>query len=637
MYFLTAMLVGFLSIMIPSLIGVMVNSEDKSRKLILSLVFGIIYGLILWLVFWKASIGIYGPAPLFAWICIGALISMVTCMNHGYNTELSSGFSGLIIAILCIIIPIGILIFAQSDMFHSKEKLSLIGKVQEITELEKIMAPVDPAHICLVSEDMAKVSAQNGLSKFKVAGDVIAGSRYQIGEPTKQFVSGQLWWIFPVEFQSWLKWKQDPQVPGYIRVSAENPYEEAQAVQYNSTGDEIHIEYLNSACFSHKAKRYLRNNGYFGKILMDWTFEPDDNWNPHYTVSLVERKFGYAGYVVTHIVDLDLQTGKINKIPIEELPDWIDRVIPLNVIDYNVKRWGLFKNSTWGYNFWHKDKSQKPTEGWFMTYGQEGECLWFSGFTSQSDADQALVGFTVTSARTGQTTFFKSGGVTEIIAYKTAKSLWSNFDGYEPKELVPYNIDGILTYVIPMSYSGQYKGVSLVSLTNINIKAKGEGFDEALENFRRALNSADANRLSPSGGELMVVSLKGIVDRIGFPIVRDNGQVYPFMLDGVDKIFQVSNGFKTPEILVIQNGDTVEITYKDTREKIIMCDQFDIVSISLSDENPSQVRYLENQEKVGQEIDRINVEEKKDKLLNSDRLKDVDPDKLEEFLKNQDE
>jgi len=609
MYFLVAMAVSFVTVFGSSLLGALIRREKVGVILGVSVAVTVVYGLVLWLIFWTSAIGIYGPTPLFWPIIIGAIIALIVVAAVLYEDENAvlyedENFAVIAMASLpCIVVGGLYILYAlfivlcvkQSDIFTATEKAKLIGTVQTVADLNKVMEPADPVHICLVSEDMAKVSAQNALSKLELNDNAIPGSRYSIGEPTKQWVDGQLWWIFPLEFKGWLKWRQNKKVPGYLRVSAENPFFEGQTVQVDKDSKDIQIRYLNSACFEFRANRYLRENGYLNSILTDWTFEPNDSWRPFYTVSVLKRKFGFTGYETVGILTLDLQTGNIVYYDINSLPAWIDRAIPLNVIDYNIEKWGKYSLAGWWYCLWHDDKSQMPTPGWFLTYNQKGFCQWFSGFTSTSAEDQALTGFTLTNGRTGKTIFFKASGVTEEIAYNTAQSLWSNFKGYEPTELVPYNIYGNLTYVIPITYSGQFKGVSLAALNNVNIKAKGETIEEALSNYRAMISEATSDRLVPSGGELEIIELEGKIQRVGQTLMQGQKQIFTFMLENEPKIFQVVNSESTNKAVVMKPGDLVKIKYQDTQGSSITCSSFDIPAIVLSDTNPHQARYQEEQ------------------------------------------
>lgn len=633
-YTLMAVLVALVSVLIPSVLnGIYAGKGAMKKHIFWGSILACVYGPFWLLISWGDSQGFYAPLPYFFSLFVGLVMASIAghfIQSDEGEHKLPSTFFAVIVALAITFVFLG-----STDMWgNAKEKAKLIGEVTVINDLNQVMLPADNAHVCLVDDEMAKVSANAALSKFKVDGGAVAGSRYKIGEPTKQLINGQLWWIFPVEFQGWLKWKQNNEVPGYLRISAEDPFMEAETVQTNRKGEKIAMKYLKSACFEYEAERHLRNNGYMHKILMDWTFEPDDQWNPYYTVTVAERVFGYKGYKAVGLVTLNVQTGEVKHYGLNEVPAWVDRVIPLDIIDHNMKKWGLYNIEGWWYTLWHDDKSQAPTKGWFLTYDPKNGAQWFSGFTSTNSADQALTGFTLINARTMKTSFFKANGVTEEKSYDAAKSLWSNFADYAPAEMVPYNIDGELTYVIPMAYKGQFKGVTLVSISNLALAAKGSTFKDALDNYRSKRSESGANRYAPAGGELKQLRIAGKIDRVGLPLSKEGRLIIPFTLVGEEKRFQ-ANDAKSPKAVFLQSGDKVEISFPETNEAIINVTELEVMAVILSDKNLNQARLLENQSRTKAESDRVSKEEKREKLLGSDRLKSVDPEALERFLKEQ--
>lgn len=635
-YFLVAMGVAFGSVFVLSFLGYLLSEDKDSKvKIVVGLVASVVYGLILWWAFWASQVGFYGPLPLFLPIIFGAVIagfiSGYTEDDFQFRTisPAVTVFAGYILYALIFVL------IANSNMMQSKGRASLVGDVKMVTNLNEAMAPADNAHICQVSKEIAATYAQNALSQIKLKDGVIPGSRYSIGEPTKQIVEGRYYWIFPLEFQGYFKWSQDSQVPGYLRVSAEDPTASAQAIQTDKNGNEIHIKYLKSACFDFKAERYLRMNGYMNAILDDWTYEVDDNWRPYYTVTVLERKFGLDGNQAAGIVLLDLQTGDVNFYKLTDVPKWVDRSIPLgSVIDPNVKSWGMYSNCNWSYTFFHDDKSQKPTEGWFMTYGVQGDCQWFTGFTSMNNKDNALTGFMITDAKTGKSIFYKASGVTENLAIAAAKTMWANFPGYETTELAPYNIYGYLTYVIPMQSNNQFVGISLVSL-NVNIKASGKTLEEALRNYRDAITSSGGNGLAPQSGKSKTVELKGTIERIGLPLVSSKSTIFTFKLNGVGKIFQVSYTDANPKPIVMKEGDSVVLTYEETTEVSVNVTTFDIPAVALEKGSVTQSRYVDNKQQLDKEAARVDDQKKVDDLIGSDQMKKVSPDDLQKFLDEQ--
>lgn len=599
-YGLIAFLVAFVSIFVPVFIGARITKKHSKNTIPFGAALSVIYFLILWMLFFTKSAGFYAPTPYFGSILFGSIISFLICyLSEGsidYLIEPGWTKAAAIPIVLVAVTAVPMLffgIFRSSDLWgNAPKKAALLGEVIEVADINEAINTTDTARVCLVDQEMAKIAAQNALSKFKTADGSIPGSRYTISNnPTKQLINGKLWWIFPVEFQGWLKWRQNPQVPGYLRVSAEDPYAEGEAVQENLEGKPIRIKYLNSACWEFLAERHLRYNGFLHTILMDWTFEPDDNWDPYYTVTICKRAFGYTGYVPVEVLALNLQTGAWEIYSLDKLPEWIDRAIPQDIIDTNVKKWGRYRLAGWWHNLWHDDKAQQPTPGWYLTHDKDHGAMWFSGMTSTSETDQAMTGFVMVNSQNMQTTFYKATGVTEEKAYDAARSLWSEKEGYEPAELVPYNLGYGLTYVVPIKYKGQFKGISLVSLSNVNVNGRGETMNQALAAYRNSYTKAtESNRLVPRTGSIPFVRKQGLIERVGFPIVKGEDIIIPFTITGETKRFQVVDSRATAKAIFMKPGDVVSYAYLDSGEMIVTCQEIDIDQIQLTEENPDQER-----------------------------------------------
>lgn len=638
-YVLQALLIVLISVIAPLAVAGLLGKYQRSHIAVGFGVFvSIVYYFALLWIHWGMAMGVYGPAPFAPQLIIGFVLAGIIAgsagASGGYDDDFNARCLFGFIPAICVALGALLILTTNSSAFRSGDMAKVINMKKSV-EIASALQPADPAHISLVADTMAVVNANQALSAFKVEGGAVAGSRYKIGRPVKQFVAGHLWYIVPVEFQGWLKWNQDKQVPGYLRVSAEDPFAEAQPVQTDAAGDAIHIRYLNSACFEFRADRYLREHGFMGAYLTDYTFEVDDNWRPFYTVSRYTRTIGFSGYQLVSVVTLDLQTGAIKEYPLGSIPSWIDRSVAIHILDDNAKMWGTYHLKGWWYNFWHDDKSMEPTPGWYVTYSTDGDCKLFTGWTSTTKGEHALTGFSVTDMRTNATTFYPAVGVTETVAYRAAHSLWSNFRDYEACELMPYNIYGRLLYVIPMHYHGQFKGVSIVDLQNQTMVAMGHTLEEGLRNFRGMLVQAGSSSIAPASGEMSLMELHGVITRVAAPYTQGNQQMIPFMLKGVKKVFVGVYTYDDPMLPFMSPGDSATIRYLDTKERVITCESVLIPTLPVTDENPVQARAVKARAIASAERNRIVGIEKREEILGSDRMKKVDPRALDAFLKSQ--
>jgi len=632
MYLLLGIIIAFSSVFILTLIGALFTKENLTRTLVIAGICTGIYAVIIWLISWGARTDIYGPTPLFGWVIFGAIIAAI--VGGASEEEPVAAIPGAIIAVIGVIWLIVVAI-SGSDMNRSTDKGRLLQvEIKKVDQ--KVLKLADPEHICLVNEPMAKLKAEKALASFKLSDGGNAGSRYKLDKGTKQYVDGQLWWIFPLEFNGHFQWKRFPTSPGYVRVSCENPTEEAQAVQHNRHGKPIIMKYLNTASWNILAERYLRKNGYLRNKIEDWTFEVDDDWNPYYTASDIEWTIKYGGDKVKGVVVLNVQTGEVSYCKIDEVTEkypWIDRAIPIDVIDYQTKKWGLYAKAEWAFTKKLDGLRQQPTEGWYLTY-DEGKCYLFTGWTSLSKSVD-LIGVSLTDCQTGKTFYYPTQGSTEEQAKSIAKGHWNNFPGYEIDELVPYNIYGMLTYVIPISFENQFKGVSLVSAVNKDINAKGETLEAALSAYRASMSSANLSREIPYEGQPKSLTITAKIAEVGMPFVQGQTQIYPFTLQGVNKIFQINYTSQNAKASFLKPDREVVIIYMDTKEKVITCQSFDIPDIKLTDQNPSQARWVQNQKEVKKEQERVNNIQENQELIETEDLGKINPDSLKKFIKQQ--
>jgi len=637
MYLLQGFLIGFLPVFFFALIGLAIKKfENVKVNIIVAIIVAIVYGIIVWIVRWGNCSQIYGPTPLFGWLIFGVLFGGIIAAIDFDDEDFSfSAFAPGALVFIVMLIWVIIVACQSGDFFNSTS----LGKVLSV-ETQKInqidLEPADPKHICLVDHDMAQLKAEQAMTKMKTSDNAIVSSRYDLGTATKQFVDSCLWWVFPLEFKGYWQWSSTATIPGFIRVSAEDPYAEAQAVQFDKQGKEIAIRYLNSACFHQNAERYLREHGYVTTSITDFTFEVDDNWKPYYTVSNLEWTVGYSGKKVKSVIIFDLQSGDIQECPIKDIPTkypWLDRAIPQDILDQQCKDWGLYNRIEWTWTSSADGQRQKPTEGWYLTYDKH-KCYWLTGWTSLNDKTSDLVGLSVTDAQTGKTIYYPMQGFTEDVALTVAKALWNQFPTYEPTECVLYNIYGLMTYVMPMKAGNNFQGVSLVSMENKDIKAKGVTMQEALSNYRISMAAAKGGSEIPSA-QSQSRQIKGTIENVGMPTMQGLTQIFPFTLKNVKKIFNATYSFNNPKVPFMRVGSEVVVTYADTKESIITVDGFDIPAIQISSENPNQASWVDNQKVVKSETNRVDNIQGNKALMDNEDLSKINPDSLKKFIKQQ--
>jgi hypothetical protein len=119
------------------------------------------------------------------------------------------------------------------------------------------------------------------------------------------------------------------------------------------------------------------------------------------------------------------------------------------------------------------------------------------------------------------------------------------------------------------------------------------------------------------------------------PVIIDQQQYFFFTVKNIDKSFEIPYSSSSLAVPYLKSGKQVRVTYTETEEPVIICDELEIIGLKFSDKNPTQARYLSNQEIVKKEVGRVEKIQQTQELINSDQMKNVDPEALKEFLKQQ--
>jgi hypothetical protein len=492
-------------------------------------------------------------------------------------------------------------------------RLPPLAQVQETTES---FDPMDPAHIRQVHIKTAFWLARKVIGE----GGKNYGSIYRPGNPTIQRVADKLYWIFPLEFRGFFSRRRaNGESPGFIKVSAEDPRSPAELV------DGYHMRYMPGASvWTTCLHKYLYHRGYTNYRLTDFTLEVDDNWVPHWVVTLTRPTVAYGGDKVEGILIVDPETGKIGEYMVDRdtIPEWVDRVVPLWLAIKMNYWWGKYKGRSWWnanvgqkgvhiptkYGGSGKGKDDKP-DVW-LTFGKDGQPYWFTGHTSPSSTDQSLVGYTMMNSRTGKTYYYQLTGANENDVVQAAFSPFSDHDDWEACQPVLYRIYGERTWVVPViNNEGVFQKLTLVQASTGKV-VWGDNKREVLAKYRRYLVTAGSS-IAPSE-EAALLSLTGRIIKI----VPIDETFYLYLDTAPDRIF--SGEFLTlPELILTDPGDRVVIKYIETTEPIVPIEEFDNPKYDLQ-KSKTQERFeviQEKQKMKEKELDRQKeLQEKLDKL-----------------------
>ncbi len=498
------------------------------------------------------------------------LISLgITIDQSGKKFIIASKPSKILLLIMGLILVYLTLVplFTTATVFYTSNYQKMIGKVENGKKISEHIAPISMDKIRVVDQELAFLLGE------KIIGSQAAlGSQVELGKFSIQKVNDELYWIAPLLHSGFFKWFNNKEgTPGYVMVSATNE-RDVKLVQ-SVDGKPLKIKYQPSAYFQSDIHRHVYFNGFSSVGLADFTFEIDEKGNPFWVITKYNKTIGFSGKNTSGIVVVDAQNGAVQHYSIKNAPSWVDRIQPAELIEEQLNDWGELVNGYW--NFSNTDKLQ-ITEGLTLVYGQNNKSYWYTGLTSVG-SDESAVGFVLVDTRTKETTFYKQSGATEFAAQSSAQGKVQE-KGYKASLPIPYNINGIPTYVMTLKDDGGLvKMYAMVAINDYTIVGVGNSMRETLTSFKSVYNMA-GNKINPSN-----IAAKKAISSVIIRIqsdVKNGNSFYYFTIKDYPNIFvgssQISN-----EIPVTVVGDSVKVSFDIDNEQVIDVTSFDNLNLKL--------------------------------------------------------
>ena len=482
--------------------------------------------------------------------------------NGGNKISLTKSVSWIKYVILASFVYITVLpFFTSTPILHSQKYQQLIGKVNIGKKISDHITPISLDEVRVVDESLAHLVGE------KVLGSQPAlGSQVELGDFCIQKVNNQLVWVAPLEHSGFFKWFSNSEgTPGYVTVSVTNE-RDVKLVQ-TIQNKPLKIKYQEGAFLGDNLHRHVYFNGYSTIGLTDFSFEIDDTGKPFWVITTYEKAIGFSGKNANGVIVVDAQNGDIQRFELNNVPKWIDRVQPSNLIQDQLNDWGEYVNGYW--NFANTNKLQ-TTEGMLLVYGKDNKSYWYTGLTSVGK-DESTVGFMLVDTRTKEATYYKQSGATEVAAQQSAEGKVQE-KGYVATTPIPYNINNIPTYVMSLKDNGGLvKMYAMVGINDYTVVGVGNTLRETLTSFKNTYNMT-GNKLS---GNTPTVKKEviSIITRVQND-VKNGNSFYYFVLKDNPKIFVGSSNISL-QLPISQIGDRVKISYDDDIEKIIDISSFD--------------------------------------------------------------
>jgi hypothetical protein len=519
-----------------------------------------------------------GGVLLGCWIlnCAGTvLVNTVRLLGANFLAQAAKVPLPSVLPAGALVIPIYLLLaflwwVSGWEMFRAADYRALAGDVTMDTWSNQHQ-PVDIHHIRMVSLEQAEWLGNKVLGEAPGA----LGSRYRPGRYSIQRVQGELYWVAPLEFHDFSTWMSYGQTEGFVMVSAEDAQRKPRLVLGRS------LRYLPSAYFGTNLHRHVYTNGYATTGLGDFIFELDEDLKPHWVVPLTHPAIGYSAYVLDGVLLIDPEDGSLQRFTSEDLPAWVDRVVPEAVAEKIVSWWGQYPHGWWN-SVWGKRDVMVTTlesnrkESMWMVWGDDDQPYWFTGMTSAAASDQALTGVALVNSRNGHTRFHALSGANEEAVIQAVNAAVSNYTGHHATQPILYTLYGEPAWVVPVvSQEHIFQRLAIVRASNSAV-VLGADKATALREFQKAVSASPRPGTPGSGPKVVTITLT--LDRVAADVQNGSTVYYLYSGEHPDKVFTGTSAIAA-ELVLARPGDKATLTFLPTDERIVPLSKFELTTL----------------------------------------------------------
>ena len=364
--------------------------------------------------------------------------------------------------------------------------------------------------------------------------------------------------VSPLGYADLFKWftNRSSGIPAYALVDMTT-----QDAQIVTLGDNA-IFYSQSEPLARNIDRYVQLKYPF-YMFDEKSFEIDEDGHPWWICPVQKRTIGlFGGTTIDRVVMVNATTGECTDISIDEVPEWVDRAYPAELLIEQYNWSGAYKDG-W-LNSWLGQKNVVQT-----TPGTDGNVgynyiakdddVWvYTGVTSAT-ADNSIVGFVLVNQRTAESHFYSVAGATEESAMQSAEGQVQNLR-YTATFPLLINVANQPTYFMALKDSaGLVKKFAMIDIQRYQNVAVGDTVAECQKSYEALLatNGVDTGDSTPTD----VKQAKGIIATMAQAVIEGNSHYY-VTLQGDSSIYD----FPLPgmlEIVAYLAGDEISFTYID--------------------------------------------------------------------------
>jgi len=359
--------------------------------------------------------------------------------------------------------------------------------------------------------------------------------------------------VTPLEYGDFYKWigNRKEGLPAYIIVDM---LSQEVTVQRMQSG----MKYSMSEPFFRNTYRTLRFR-YPTYMFSTPVFEIDDAGIPYWVCPRVTNTIGlFGGRDVIGTVLMNAQTGEMQYIAIEDVPQWVDAVYNADLIIEQYDYYGRYRNGFWNSIFGQKGMTM--TTAGYNYLALNDDVYVYTGITSVG-GDESNIGFILTNQRTKATHFYAIPGAEEYSAMSSAEGVVQHL-AYQATFPLLLNVYNQPTYFMALKDNAELvKMYAMVNVSSYQIVATGTSIAECQRAYIQLIQNNGIVDPGDSEG-----TIQGIIEEIRTAVI-DGNSIYYIKLQGEAGYFSMS-AITDSTVVVLSVGDEVEIGYTFKQEGI---------------------------------------------------------------------
>ena len=415
----------------------------------------------------------------------------------------------------------------------------------DIEEVDYDQIPVIDRESAIILGNRAMGTMSDYISQFEIS-DLYSQINYQ-DTPVR---------VSPLNYANIIKWftNHDEGIPGYVVVDMTT--QDTEVVRLDEG-----IHYSESEPFFKNINRYVQLK-YPTYMFDEFSFEIDEDGTPYWICPVRDYTIGlFGGKTISRVVLCNACTGECESMAIEDVPEWVDRAYPTELLVQQYNWSGLYSNGWW--NSWlGQDGVKQTTPGSDGSLGYnyiaKDDDVWvYTGVTSVT-SDNSIIGFVLINQRTAESHFYSVSGATEDSAMSSAEGQVQNLE-YTATFPLLLNINGQPTYFMALKDdAGLVKKYAMVDIQRYQNVAVGDTVSECQSTYKALLATNGVIDEDETAEDDTALEVTGKIATMVQAVVDSDSHFY-ITLEGDSTIYDVP--ISVIEIVTYQEGDTITLQY----------------------------------------------------------------------------